>query len=83
MDFQTANQKVHKVEDQWHFPHLAAHGFVALTKEAVGFVRNYHYEKDGLKITCVTGVSGDYWSCSELASSGYWADLEPFLKGLA
>jgi len=83
MNFQEANKKVHKVEDQWHYPLMIAAGFVAVTKEAVGFVRNYHYTRDTLNVVCVTGASSDYWSCSQRQSNGYWADLEPFLKGLA
>jgi len=83
MNFQTANKKVHKVEDQWHYPLLIAAGFSAATKEAEGFVRKYVYEKDGRQIVCSTGVSSDYWTDNATGKGGYWSDLEPFLKGLA
>ena len=40
-EFDKANQKIHKVEDQWHYPLMTKYKFEPITKEAVGFVRKY------------------------------------------
>lgn len=82
MNFAIASAVVHKVETQWHYPLMIAAGFTAVTQEQTGFVRNYHYTKDGLNVVCVTGVSADYWSCTARGANGYHSALEPFLKGL-
>lgn len=72
--------KVHPVESQWHYDILTRYGYVAKTKEAVGFVRSYDYEHaDGRKITVTTGSSSDYWRAKD--KQGYWSELEPYLKG--
>jgi hypothetical protein len=82
MDFQEADKKVHRVEDQWHYSILVAAGFVPITKEAVGLVRKYLYEKDGRQIECSTGAQAEYWVDKSTGEGGYWAELKPFLKGL-
>lgn len=77
--FEEANQKVHKVEDQWHYPIMTEAGFVAETKEAVGFVRGYTYKHpSGETISCVTGVNADYWKSTvngKEVAGGYWESL--------
>jgi hypothetical protein len=82
--FEKANQKVHKVETQWHHPILTKYGFVPETKVAVGFVRVYVYEhpETGRRVCCNTGVNADYWS-EEGRGGGYWSELEPHLKLMA
>ena len=87
LSFEKANEKVHLVEDQWHYKYMIKYGFVPVTKTGVGFVRSYIYERpDGEKITCTTGYSADYWSVTEGTPStqkkNYWANLEPHLKTL-
>jgi len=80
--FDEANKKVHPVETQWHYDILMKYGYVAETKEAIGFVRSYTYRhpKSGIEITCTTGTSADYWNSSS-GKHGFWATLENFLKG--
>lgn len=81
--FERADKKVHPVESQWHYPILTKYGFQPLTKEAVGFVRSYEYDDtSGHKIKCTTGVNSDYWEDPKTKKSGYWSDLEPYLKTL-
>lgn len=82
LDFERANQKIHLVEDQWHFPVMTKHGFVASNKEAPGFVRDYVYTKGEERIRLSTGVSSDYWTDLRTKKSGYWSDLEKYLKTL-
>lgn len=69
MQFSQANQTVHPVEAQWHYPILVAQGFCAETKSAEGFVRAYTYvHPNGLQVRCVTGSNADYWHSSNGAS---------------
>lgn len=73
-----ADRKVHKVEEQWHYPILTRYGFNPVTKEDVGLVRSYKYEHpSGRQITVHTGMSSDW---NEGEKFGYWSDLEPYLK---
>lgn len=83
--FAKANQTIHPVEKQWHYPIMMAAGYKALTKEGVGFVRSYDYinEATGSKIRCTTGSNADYWSDSVHKGYGYWASLEPHVTKLA
>lgn len=81
--FEQANQKVHPVEKQWHFPILTKFGYTPITPQQTGFVRTYVYEKDGHQITCTTGSHADYWRDEANAAGGYWVALEPHLRKLA
>lgn len=77
--FERANERVHPVEKQWHYPILVAAGFVAKTRGAVGFVRKYDYEHpDGRVVSCHTGASSDYWKSGD--KRGYWGELESWCK---
>ena len=82
MSFAEANKKVHPVDTQWHFPIMSGHGYLPDTKEAVGFVRTYHYTNptDGHTMSVTTGASADYWTDKTNAASGYWRELEPHLE---
>lgn len=86
-DFEKANEKVHAVEDQWHYPIMTKFGFVPKTDKATGFVRSYKYEhpNSNVIIQCTTGASSDYWE--DLTSSnntpGYYSELEPYLSSLS
>ena len=83
--FEKANQTIHRVEDQWHYPIMSKYGFTALTKEAPGFVRSYLYERGNHTVQVTTGVNADYWIAmpsKRAGPQGYWADLEPYLKTL-
>lgn len=77
MDFEEANKRVHSVEDQWHYETMVAAGFVAETKEAVGFVRRYRYSHpDGRKMVLCTGASADYWTDEQSGETGLWGALK-------
>jgi hypothetical protein len=79
--FKKANEVVHQVEDQWHYPIMMKYGYVSDTKEGIGFVRaySYHHPKFEHKVTCSTGYSADYFNSSS-GGHGLWAKLEPHLK---
>lgn len=82
-NFEQANQKVHAVEDQWHYPILTKYGFVAQDKTGVGFVRSYNYHhSSGVTIRCTTGSSADYWTHLNTKHHGYYGSLEGYLKSL-
>ena len=80
MSFEKANEKVHPVESQWHYNIMSEHGFVAITKFQVGFVRAYDYMKDGHKITVCTGASADYWNDLTTNAGGYHGSLAGHLS---
>jgi hypothetical protein len=82
MTFEEANKVAHPVEAQWHYKVLTPLGWVAQTKEAVGFVRGYAYTLPGtdLQISCNTGASADYWTEKTTKSGGYWGTLEKFAQ---
>ena len=87
MTFNEANQQVHKVEDEWHYPILTKYGFKPITKTGIGFVRAYNYERgDGEQIQVNTRVSCDYWSVVKgtpnTQEKFYLGNLEPHLKTL-
>ena len=75
MNFEEANKVVHKVETQWHYPIMIGKGFKSLTKEGIGFVRSYRYEKGDHMVTCTTGANADHWSDNK-GNSGYWGTLK-------
>lgn len=80
-DLAKADQKVHRVEDQWHHPIMVRYGFRPETATAVGFVRAYTYTDDvGRHFSCRTGVNADYWIDVSTDNQGYWRELEPYLK---
>ncbi len=79
--FDEANKVVHSVTTQWHYPILINAGFVAETKEAVGFVRSYVYRHaDGRVVTCTTGYSADYWRAADKCM-GYHSTLKNYCDG--
>jgi len=84
-DFREANETIHPVEQQWHYPILTKYGFVPITKTAQGFVRSYVYEHPVTRemVSANTGASADYWETTGKGSgdfSHFWAGLEPYLK---
>ncbi len=80
MEFAEANKRVHPVETQWHHKVLTPLGFVADTKEGIGFVRQYWYTgPNGCRVKCCTGASADYWE-SDNGGKGYWGTLEAWAK---
>ena len=82
--FKAANNKVHPVETQWHYPILTKYDFKPLTPSQTGFVRTYQYQNDaGHQITVTTGSNADYWRDDTVTGGGYWASLEPHLEQLA
>ena len=83
-NFDKANQVNHPVETQWHYPIMTRYGYVPLTKNRVGFVRQYTYEHPVTKImiNVITGGHSDYWSGDNDGSGGYWSSLEEHLMKL-
>lgn len=80
-DFAKANQIVHPVEKEWHYPILTKYGWLPKTLTGKGFVRTYDYinsKMPGEIIKMTTGVNADYWSGA--GGGGYWFALEPHLK---
>mgnify|MGYP006349580407 CR=1 FL=1 len=79
--FNEADKVVHPVEAQWHYKILEPLGWIAQTKEAVGFVRSYvytHPESDSV-IQCRTGVHADTWEeITYRKHWGYWPTLAKF-----
>lgn len=79
-DFNESDKKIHPVETQWHYKILTKYGFVAKTKEAIGFVRSYDYEHpSGCQMTLTTGYHADYWTDKVTKETGYYLALEPYL----
>ncbi len=77
-----ANQKVHKVETQWHYQIMIDAGFESKTPEQTGFVRNYLYvhPTTGSEIIVTTGSSADYWTDKITRKGGYWESLKPYVN---
>jgi len=80
--FNKADKRVHKVEEEWHYPIFIKYGYEPIEKEGIGFVRSYDYvhKERGNKIQWTTGCNRDYWKGS--GGYGLWADLEPYLEKL-
>ena len=80
--FNKADKRVHKVEEEWHYPIFIKYGYEPIEKKGIGFVRSYNYvhKERGNKVKWTTGYSRDYWEGS--GGYGLWADLEPFLQKL-
>lgn len=75
-----ANEVIHPVESEWHYPIVTAAGFIPEVKEAKGLVRSYIYRHpNGVSVSCNTGYSCDYWRSSD-GFHGYWADLQPYVN---
>ncbi len=84
MDFEAADNYVHSVESQWHYPIMRKHGYVADTKEAPGFVRTYKYTNPstGHSMSVTTGARSDHWTDAANRASGYWSSLDEHLASL-
>lgn len=80
MGFVQANKKVHKVEDQWHYPILTKHGYIPQDKERIGFVRSYEYihPETGDVIIASTGANCDHWRAKD--AGGFYYSLEGHLN---
>lgn len=80
--FNKANEVMHPIETQWHYPIMIEHGYKSETPPQKGFVRSYQYEhpETGRVIDVTTGSSADYWNDRTSGEFGYWSDLEPHLK---
>lgn len=77
-NFQKANEAIHNVENEWHYPIMKRNGFEPNDKTKTGMVRSYEYENiNGHKVTGNVGVNKDYWVDGE--EQGYWDDLEAHL----
>lgn len=89
-DFERANESIHPVEHQWHYPILTKAGWVPITKVKVGFVRSYKYEHEqhpNISIVCTTGSNADYWRAYEIDSKDeiggdYHSKLSSFVGNL-
>lgn len=80
--FNKANEAVHPVEKQWHYPILTGAGFVPVTLVGTGFVRTYEYVRGDITVQCTTGSNAEYWR-SSTGEGGYWASLQPFCNKVA
>lgn len=81
--FDKADQVVHPVTGEWHYPIMTKYGYVHPPGiEAKGFVRKYKYTHPDTKRTIIasTGVNSDYWTDEKTNKVGYWRELEAFLK---
>ena len=77
--FNKANEAIHKVEDEWHYPILVSGGFIPVNKTASGFVRAYFWEHpSGINFTFKIGANADYWRCST-GEGGYGSTLKDFI----
>ena len=86
MTFDKANQVVHPVTGQWHYPIMTKYGYVYRPLgDQKGFVRKYKYTHPETQrtITASTGVNSDYWTDEQTKHVGYWRELEAFLKKIA
>jgi len=83
-NFEEANKKVHKVEDQWHYETMIKFGYKPITKEVAGFVRAYSYKhpETGHIIECRTGTHADYFvdTVVRVNTKNFWNKLELHLK---
>lgn len=79
-----ADEKIHSVVSQWHYPILIKHGYLPITLSAKGLVRSYIYKHRVTEhtIRTVTGVNSDYWIDDASGEQGYWSQLEPHLRQL-
>jgi hypothetical protein len=75
------NERIHKVETQWHYEPMTKAGFIPVTTEVMGLVRSYRYERGSEAIVVTTGVNADYFTdvTSGRNKIGYWNDLGPYL----
>ena len=76
--FEEANQVVHTVESEWHYPIMTKYGFVPLDKTGIGFVRQYRYQHplNNCMVCVHTGVNADYWTNETQGGFGYYGTLE-------
>lgn len=78
-----ANETIHPVEKQWHYPIMTRYGYVSTDQPQQGFVRSYTYSHpNGHSIKVSTGYSSDYWNDLCGKAEGYWSTLEPHLQSL-
>jgi len=81
--FNKANEKMHDLERQWHYPILTKYGFTSASGAQKGFVRSYNYTHlQGHTIRAITGSHSDRWVNYDTGASGFWSSLEAHLKTL-
>lgn len=75
-----ADNTVHQVENEWHYPTMVLYGYVPVNKTETGLVRHYVYHHPTLdhKVTCSTGASSDHWQDNQ-GHFGFWSTLETHL----
>lgn len=85
MNFEKADQVVHPVTTQWHYPIMVKYGYEPISKEGVGFVRAYAYIHPDTQhiMTLHTGANADYWRDTKTDEIGYWKSLESHLQLLS
>lgn len=86
MTFDEANQTVHHVHNEWHYPIMTEFGYQPENTTAVGFVRFYTYVHPVTRhaFSLHTGAHADYWKdvTTPYSGSNYWGDLKPYLAAL-
>lgn len=78
MDFKSANNIAHPVENEYHYKLLTKYGFVCNDPAPTGFVRKYKYTNGNKDITVCIGASADYFE--GFCGFGYMSKLETELK---
>jgi hypothetical protein len=81
--YEQANQRVHLVETQWHYPILINAGFIPETLVQTGTDRKYKYtHKDGHTLICKSSDQAEYWLNTRTGTLGYWRDLVTYLVSI-
>lgn len=82
LDFDAADEVVHDVKSEWHYPILSKFGYEPQTDTGTGFVRSYIYRHpaSGHEMRLATGVNSDYWEDVKTRKMGYWGTLEDYLN---
>ena len=80
--FAEAQEVVHPVEKEWHYPIFLKYGFVPNTLTGKGMVRSYTWTHPtlGLRMRWSIGVNADYFTDLDTDVGGYWTELEPYLE---
>lgn len=78
-----ADEKVHLVENEWHYKILTKYGYVPETKTQTGFIRKYKYvHPDGHVININHHLNCDMWSDPNNNKYGYWSTLDTHVNRL-
>lgn len=76
-----ANEIIHNVEKEYHYPLMIKYGYVPVNKTGLGLVRSFEWINNNTnhKIRYTIGVNADYWEHLNNGHYGYWRDLDSYL----